>query len=51
MIKSRRELAIALTGKRSTSLKNVSKKLLPVVERWIKSKDIKLEGDIITGNY
>lgn len=51
MIKSRRELAIALENGGSVNMKNVSKALGRVVALWAKRNEIIVSDGKITGNF
>jgi len=47
MLRNRRALAVALHND-AININNVSKSLISVIARWIKSGDIKKDGEIIS---
>ena len=51
MIKSRRELALALDGKKTIDASMVSKRLSRVVNMWASRKEIIVSNGKITGNF
>lgn len=51
MIKSRKELAIALAGNDKVEENKVSKKLSKVVKLWISKNEIKKENGYLIGNF
>lgn len=51
MIKSRRELAIALDGGKTVDVANVSKRLARIVNLWASRKEIIISNGKITGNF
>ena len=51
MIKSKKELSIALSDKKSININQVNINLHNVLLCWIYTKEIIINGEIITGNF
>ena len=51
MIKSRKELAIALTDNNKVEISRISKRLSRIVDMWISSGSIKKENNSLIGNF